>query len=91
MTEWAVITDPNSSARFFAGGPAGFVGYPYQFEYEPAVFSRDGLSWSRIEVPGLESYQMLSILDDRLLALSIVQTRPTDPVQIDIWVGELAS
>lgn len=89
-TEWAVITEPGESA-YVVGGAAGFIGYPNAFEYDAALFSRDGLSWERIEIPGLEPYPTLSVLEERLMVLSVGRPRATGPLRIGIWLGEPAA
>ncbi len=86
--EWAVLDDPGLVA-FVVGGPAGFLGYPDVFEYNTAVFSRDGLTWSDVAIPADEPYPALSILNDRLFGLSVTQQQSSEPNRIDIWLGTI--
>lgn len=86
-SEWAVLDEP-STATYVVGGPAGFIGYPDAFSYDAAMFSQDGLAWAKIEIPALEPYPSLSILEDRLLVVSVGRSRPNNPVRIGIWVGQ---
>jgi hypothetical protein len=87
-TPWEILEEPNSST-YVIGGPAGFIGYPDSFEYDSALFSRDGIAWVSIDVPGSEPYPTLSILRNRLLALSANRSRPSESTQIDLWLGEI--
>jgi hypothetical protein len=87
---WEVLADRNEVA-YVSGGPAGFIGYPHAFEYDSALFSRDGVVWTEIEMPGLAPYPTVSILEDRLVALSVNQPRPNRPSQIQVWVGDIGS
>ena len=87
-TPWEILEE-SSTSTYVVGGPAGFVGYPDSFEYDSALFSRDGIAWASIEVPGSEPYPTLYILRNRLLALSANRPRENQSTQIDIWVGEI--
>jgi hypothetical protein len=86
-SDWVVL-DEKSRSAYTVGGPAGFIGYPDSFEYDTALFSRDGLTWGTIEIPGLEPYPTLSILEDRLLVLSVGKSQPFQPADAGIWVSE---
>lgn len=85
---WEILDEPGTST-YVIGGPAGFVGYPNSFEYDSAVFSRDGVTWVDIDIPGTEPYPSLSILKERLLTVAAIRPHPDQPTRIDIWVGEL--
>lgn len=85
---WEVLTEP-STAAYVVGGVGGFVGYPDEFEYDTATFSRDGINWTEIEIPGTEPYPTLEVLRDRLVAISVNRPRPNQPTQIDIWQGTI--
>ncbi len=83
-----ILEDPCTSC-YVVGGAAGFLGYPDSFECDSAVFSPDGIAWGDVSVPAPEPYPTLSILENRLLALSVNQPRATVPKHIDIWIGEI--
>jgi hypothetical protein len=85
-----VIKEP-SEAAYVVGGGAGFIGYPNAFDYDAALFSQDGLSWEKIEIPGLEPYPTLSVLEERLMVLSVGRPRATGQMRISIWLGEPAA
>ncbi len=87
-SSWEVLPE-SPTVSYTIGGPAGFVGYPDAFAYDQALFSRDGVSWVEIEVPGPAPYPTLSILRDRLVAMSVDRPRPDRPSRIEIWVGEI--
>ncbi|MDJ0953658.1 MAG: hypothetical protein QNJ81_08260 [Acidimicrobiia bacterium] len=86
--EWTVLAEPGVVA-FVVGGPAGFLGYPDVFEFGTAVFSRDGVTWSDVDIPANEPSPSLSILSDRLFALSVAPQRPSVPQRIEIWLGTI--
>ena len=85
---WEVLAG-KSEVDYVAGGPAGFIGYPSAFEGDVAQFSRDGIVWADIEMPGLAPYHTVSILDDLLIALSVGASQPNQPTPVQIWVGEI--
>ncbi len=87
-SEWEILPD-RLDASFTVGGAAGFVAYANSFQYDAGHFSRDGISWTDIDIPGLAPYPTLSVLNDRLVAFSVDRPRPTRPVEIEIWVGDL--
>jgi hypothetical protein len=87
-SEWEILPD-RLAANFTVGGDAGFVAYANSFQYDAGHFSRDGISWTDIEIPGLAPYPTLSVLNDRLVAFSVDRPRPNRPVEIEIWVGGL--
>lgn len=89
-SDWEVLS-PRSDAAYVTGGPAGFIGYPNAFEYDSALFSRDGIIWTEIVMPGLAPYPTVSVLENRLVALSVNRPRPNRPTQIQVWVGEIGS
>lgn len=88
-SEWEILSERNEVA-YVSGGPAGFIGYPNAFGYSSALFSRDGIDWTEIEMPGLAPYPRFSILESRLVVLSVDRPRPGRPGQIQVWVGEIA-
>lgn len=88
QSEWGVLPD-QLAASFTVGGVAGFVAYANSFQYDAGHFSRDGISWTDIDIPGLAPYPTLSVLNDRLVAFSVDRPRPNRPVEIGIWVGDL--
>ena len=87
-SEWEILPD-RLAANLTVGGDAGFVAYADSFQYDAGRFSRDGISWIEIEIPGLAPYPTLSVLDDRIVAFSVDRPRPNRPVEIEIWVGDL--
>ncbi|MEA2001772.1 MAG: hypothetical protein U9N84_07810 [Actinomycetota bacterium] len=86
---WEVLAEP-ISATYVIGGGAGFVGYPNSFEYDTALFSRDGTTWIEILLPTPEPYPAIEILDDRLVAFSVTHPPPESPSVLEIWVGMIS-
>lgn len=84
--QWNTLDEP-SSVEYVVGGDAGFIGYPNDFEYDTALFSRDGLAWNEVDIPAPEPYPKLLMVGDRLLLLSVNRPRPDVPTQIDLWIG----
>ena len=85
---WTVLPDPCTSC-YAIGGPAGFLAYPSSFDYDTALYSSDGHTWVDVAIPAPEPYPTLSILEERLLAFSVHQPRPTAPKRIEIWLGQI--
>lgn len=88
-TEWEVLPDL-LDATSTIGGDAGFITYPDSFRYDAGRFSRDGITWTDIEIPGLAPYPTLAVLDDRVVAISVDRPRRNRPTQIQLWVGEIS-
>ena len=88
-SDWVVLDEARSSC-YKIGGQAGFVGYPNGFDYDRGLLSRDGVLWNEIPVPGMEPYPTLAILEDSLLALSVLDD-PDPNRQIRIWLGTIGS
>jgi hypothetical protein len=89
-SDWEVLAEP-SHAAYTVGGSGGFIGYPDEFGDDTATFSRDGITWTEVEIPGPEPYPSISVLRNRLVTLSVGPTQPNLPTEVDIWRGEISS
>ena len=86
--EWAVLQD-DVDVFEVTGGTAGFLGYPRNFDYTTALFSRDGRAWVDAGPPTSGTYEALSILENGLFALAVTPQGSGEPLGVDIWIGEI--
>lgn len=88
-TDWVVLDEPCTTCYKMAGH-AGFLGYPTSFEYNKGLLSHNGVLWNEIPVPGVEPYPTLAVLDDSLVAMSVLNDMASNhPVRI--WLGTISS
>lgn len=85
---WDVLRDSVDVADV-TGGPAGFLGFPKNFDNPTALFSRNGRDWVNAGLPTGETFQALSVLEDGLFALTVTEPGSDEASRVDIWLGEI--